>query len=714
MKFLKPGKFNWVLMTLVGLSLCFFVVEKWQLSQNRLDSLLSNYTSLKVSEINEFHHKVGAEIEGDAWNKYFFTRISKRMMKRIIKKHPQVDGIAFLDQFGSVLANTFSIDKTGLMRYTKRARKSRAYVQFISNHGFQRLYPVFSLEDTLIGYVIFRWTMAGNAMKDTLLFASLRQNKMFTIPRAAFSNEEAKNLKRSLLRLVSDSSNGSANIEVHKSSIAVHWQYWKAYGMYVALIGEESALFSLASFYALSFSVLTLLIVSFMQKPKIWEKISHERVKESLKCAINQHNDALESLKSELSDIKSAYKTSKYFTESEKVVRGTIIDDYVPAKSNEVGDDVFTIDTKQADDDSFIELKPLKREFVLIDPTDSSWRSQEVEVTEDLEREAEDLEKENTAIEKAREKAFNPEVIQLIQDIAEPRDTTDLIKKIEVFEKMYKTIEIPSYRTHLNEVYFDEVTIDEVKNVLSLLSKDLSANGVALMKYNPYLGCYETIIAAGISETIKDTLYLINEDPVVPLAPHLVSFKSYSEEEKQDKFFKKRFDDETIDFLKSIGTISLHDYFLNAFIVVFYDRDLSEKEFTDLYEIQTRKNLVQMVPALKFFFMEQAGFNINDQNVELIKELKLVTRYGKEAVDIVQMIPSETTDLETFTELSARLSGQIEPDERLIYSSPNRIVLILRTTKLSDLRAILDLHFPDFEYHVDRFPDKGKSFYLYL
>ena len=711
MKFLKLGKFNWVLMTLVGLSLCFFVVEKWQLSQNRLDSLLSNYTSLKVSEINEFHHKVGADIEGDSWNKYFFTRISKRMMKRIIKKHPQVDGIAFLDKFGSVLANTFSIDKTGLMRYTKRARKSRAYVQFISNHGFQRLYPIFSLEDTLIGYVIFRWTMAGNAMKDTLLFASLQQNKMFTIPRTAFSKKEAKDLKRSLLRLVSDSSNGSANIEVHKSSIAVHWQYWKAYGMYVALIGEESALFSLASFYALSFSVLTLLIVSFMQKPKIWEKISYEREKESLKCAINQHHDTLESLKSELSDIKSAYKKSKYFTESEKVVRGTIIDDYAPAKSNEVDDDVFTIDTKQADDDSVIELKPLKREFVLIDPIDSSWRSQEVEVAEDLE---EDLEREKTAIKKAREKAFNPEVIQLIQDIAEPRDTTDLIKKIEVFEKMYEKIKIPPYRTHLNEVYFYEVTIDKVKNVLSFLGKGLSANGVTLMKYNPYLGCYETIIAAGISETIKDTLYLINEDPVVPLAPHLVSFKSYSEEEKQDKFFKKRFDDETIDLLKSIGTISLHDYFLNAFIVVFYDRDLSEKEFTDLYEIQMRKNFVQMVPALKFFFMGQAGFNIHDQNVELIKELKLVTRYGKEAVDIVQMIPSEKTDLETFTELSARLTGQIEPDERLIYNSPNRIVLILRTTKLSDLRAILDLHFPDFEYHVDRFPDRGKSFYLYL
>ena len=711
MQFLKPGKFNWVLMTLVGLSLCFFVVEKWQLSQNRLDSLLSNYTSLKVSEINEFHHKVGADIEGDSWNKYFFTRISKRMMKRIIKKHPQVDGIAFLDKFGSVLANTFSIDRTGLMRYTKRARKSRAYVQFISNHGFQRLYPVFSLEDTLIGYVIFRWAMAGNAMKDTLLFASLRQNKMFTTPRTAFSNKEAKDLKRSLLRLVSDSSNGSANIEVNKSNIAVHWQYWKAYGMYVALIGEEPALFSLASFYALSFSVLTLLIVSFMQKPKIWKKISYEREKESLKCAINQHNDTLESLKSELSDIKSAYKKSKYFTESEKVVRGTIIDDYVPAKSNEVSDDVFTIDTKQADDDSVIELKPLKREFVLIDPIDSSWRSQEVEVAEDLE---EDLERENTAIEKAREKAFNPEVIQLIQDIAEPRDTTDLIKKIEVFEKMYEKIEIPPYRTHLNEVYFDEVTIDKVKNVLSFLGKGLSANGVALMKYNPYLGCYETIITAGISETIKNVLYLINEDPVVPLAPHLVSFKSYSEEEKQDKFFKKRFDDETIDLLKSIGTISLHDYFLNAFIVVFYDRDLSEKEFTDLYEIQMRKNFVQMVPALKFFFMKQAGFNINDQNVELIKELKLVTRYGKEAVDIVQMIPSEATDLETFTELSTRLTGQIEPDERLIYNSPNRIVLILRTTKLSDLRAILDLHFPDFEYHVDRFPNKGKSFYLYL
>ena len=78
------------------------------------------------------------------------------------------------------------------------------------------------------------------------------------------------------------------------------------------------------------------------------------------------------------------------------------------------------------------------------------------------------------------------------------------------------------------------------------------------------------------------------------------------------------------------------------------------------------------------------------------------------------MIPSEKTDLETFTELSTRLTGQIEPDERLIYNSPNRIVLILRTTKLSDLRAMLDLHFPDFEYHVDRFPDKGKSFYLYL
>ena len=711
MRFLKPGKFNWVLMTLVGLSLCFFVVEKWQLSQNRLDSLLSNYTSLKVSEINEFHHKVGADIEGDAWNKYFFTRISKRMMRRIIKRHPQVDGIAFLDKFGSVLANTFSIDKTSLMRYTKRARKSRAYVQFISNHGFQRLYPVFSLEDTLIGYIIFRWAMASNAMKDTLLFASLRQNKMFTIPRTAFSNKEAKDLKRSLLSLVSDSSNGSANIEVHKSSIAVHWQYWKSYGMYVALIGEESALFSLVSFYALSFSALTLLIVSFMQKPKIWEKISYEREKEILKGAINQHKDMLENLKSKLSDIKSAYKESKYFTGSEKVVRGTIIDDYVSAKSNEVGDDVFTVDTKQADDDSFIELKPLKREFVLIDPLDSSWRSQEVKVAEDL---TEDLERENTAIEKAREKAFNPEVMQLIQDIAEPRDTTDVIKKIEVFEKMYETIEIPPYRTYLNEVYFCKITIEEVKKVLSFLGKDLSANGVALIKYNPYLGCYETIIAAGISETIKDALYLINEDPVVPLAPHLVSFKSYSEEDKQDKFFKKRFDDETIELLKSIGTISLHDYFLNAFIVVFYDRDLSEKEFTDLYEIQTRKNLVQMVPALKFFLMEQGGFNIHDQNVELIKELKLVTRYGKEAVDIVQMIRSEKTDLETFTELSVRLTGQIESDERLIYNSPNRIVLILRTTKLSDLRATLDLHFPDFEYHVDRFPDKGKSFYLYL
>ena len=53
---------------------------------------------------------------------------------------------------------------------------------------------------------------------------------------------------------------------------------------------------------------------------------------------------------------------------------------------------------------------------------------------------------------------------------------------------------IDNYTVFLNEVYFDEVSIQEMDNILFAIGQNLKAHGLAFMKYNSYIDKLRTLM----------------------------------------------------------------------------------------------------------------------------------------------------------------------------------------------------------------------------
>ncbi len=709
---------NW-LIGLTLLSALVFYIEKYHIRPGRQQTFLNNYLSVLQANLEGFQKDTGLRIEDGDFNRYFYKgSISHRKLMRLKRKHALIEDVAILNKNGALIGQSTNLGKAfKLRKYIRRARGSRGYQQFLHSSGFFRLYPVQDEDRHIIGYILFKLKVPSAYGQNVMVLHNEGRSQLYVTESDYFSAEEKSLLLMSFDEIELDDA-GDHRFQLGENYFEAHHRFWRDGGLFLVALKREVKVTQLAGFYMLSVSSLVFLLFLIMQNPAFIHRLTHKKEQEELTGILQNQRETLDTLRTDFAAIKNAYSYGEAeLEEREKIIAGRVLEKEEAFEDEEEPDDTLysydeaAISEQLTEKDSgTIELKPLKREFIFIAPEDTSWKS-DFKTASAFD---EFTEEEKEHIDKARGKTFTPEVVELIRDISQSDEKTNLLKQLSVFETMYADVQIRSFITYLNEVYFDEVTIPEIQNLLGMIAKPLKADGMVLLNYNSYLGCYESTVLYNLDEQVHKTFYVLNDDTVVPLKKGEFVFHAVTDEQRLSPFFRKRFTDEIATNLESLYMFSLHDHYLDAFLVAFYFTDQGEviSKSVELEEIKDYLN--KMAPALKYFFMEHFTYNLSDQTTEMIKEITTITNKGHSRADVFHVYLEKLINHSDYLLLKKTLVDVLSPEERIIFNSPGLLIAMVLPENSENFYEIMQRELEVKKIEKYEFPDDGNSFYGYF
>ncbi len=321
---------------------------------------------------------------------------------------------------------------------------------------------------------------------------------------------------------------------------------------------------------------------------------------------------------------------------------------------------------------------------------------------------------EDKRIAELRERSFNPEVIHLMHSVNKPATYSSLMSRIRSIAEMSNRVTIPAWKVFLNEVYFDEITLAETKKMMAYLRELLSADALALLRFNPYIGCYHTFISDGLDSVTETNLYVLSSDQYFPLTKNEQTWHTFSPEAKHNVYLTKRFSAQTLKPLRGYYAIPLHPWHIQGYLVGFFRDDNPARPETHKLPADFHTYLKEAIPAFQYFFKEYFRQNYTDQVTEIVKELRGITGHGRKTAVLIEIHSDAAIDDQSYQRLKRSLQDVLADNERFIYNTPHRLLVILSRTAPDTIMDRLQSLLPNISILIRYFPDEGKNYYLYL
>ncbi len=287
---------------------------------------------------------------------------------------------------------------------------------------------------------------------------------------------------------------------------------------------------------------------------------------------------------------------------------------------------------------------------------------------------------------KMRERAFSNELKSLMAAMEQPPAGSagsvaadeDLAESITQFERRYHFPEIDQYLFYLNELYFDEVTDEELAQAMRVAGDAVQSHEFAILLYDAAAAAFRCGFVQGVPPELLRTLYLLPKDSIIPN-----DFPDYGYVEtpanlRKNSFFAKRFPPGFSDSLKGIHIFPLSESFLRARIL-FFDTArggaLNDPEMVST----VRAYLRQVAPALQMFFSETAEpvGNPRDLAEWAVRELRecVVLATSMQPLMVSQYVFETSLTAEQQLILVRQMTRILADGEKILVLSPSRILV---------------------------------------
>lgn len=287
---------------------------------------------------------------------------------------------------------------------------------------------------------------------------------------------------------------------------------------------------------------------------------------------------------------------------------------------------------------------------------------------------------------KMRERAFSDELRSLMATMgerpeetpAQPATEGQLAEGISRFESSYHFPEIDQYLYYLNELYFDEVTGEELSQAMRVAGDAVQSHEFAILLYDAAAAAFRCGFVQGVPAELVRTLYLLPKDSIIPNDFADYGYVEVTATLRRNSFFAKRFPPGFSENLRGIHVFALAESFLRARIL-FFDTARGGA-LGDPETITTvRSYLRQVAPALHMFFSETADTagNPHDLAEWSVRELRecMVLAAPERPLLVSQYVFENSLAVDQQLTLVREITKILTDGEKVLVLSPSRIIV---------------------------------------
>ncbi|MCS6985075.1 MAG: hypothetical protein NZM25_08135 [Leptospiraceae bacterium] len=493
-------------------------------------------------------------------------------------------------------------------------------------------------------------------------------------------SEKAKNSTPSFWQISSTSGN-----------YQILFQYWRNYAIYLMSIVPSNLYYKRPSFYFLIstlFLAFSVLIFSLVQaRNKRIEELAQKQQQ-----IISTHKESLENYRQILNQPNpyEQWQIPQPIEQAEYLfAEGQIEEVAAEEKEREV--------VYRKKEPLVIEVVATHKEFIF----------------PEIEEEAPQAVKPSEALEKLRKRAFSQELLHLFEEVSPTSPKTPFRTGLQTLQKEFETFQTKEWFRLLNNLYFDEITPQELTACLGYLKGELNADALCFLHYNPYVGCYQTMASHGFDIKTDQNLYLLEEDSVIRVnnkkdAAYKISFLH-----KKNPYFAKRFSQDFLEKLNAYLAIPLHKWQLRGYLLAFYHSQNPHLPPTELHTDFLQK-LKELLPALKTYMADTLKLNYRDQVIEFAREMRSLGALGQKRVLVLHFYLQEPIVFSQYSQIKETISGKLSENERLIFSNPNHIILLLLPSRTKEELEELERIIPQAQVVELTYPESGISYLRYF
>lgn len=704
-------KFTIAALSLVA-GVSFFIWENNIVIPQHAARTLESHNTFFTKQTTIFKAKLQDEILSGGWDRFFLINsIPENRLQMLRRKFSEIQNLAVLGKNNNILAQTFQdVQLTTFEDTLKKARKAKEPLSLLTAHGLNFIFPVYSFDGDFLGSVITQYQPARSGSEDTGLFITdTARTHIYVHPPNFLSELSAIELKKHLQNTATGNS-GSENTDLEDTGYTIAWQLNKANGFYLGIIYLTGEYYQLFSFYTMLVAIGLFVIIVVSHRP-IWEFITQQHQREALESILSEQKQTLQTLQINLDDFRDR---AMQYNEPQFSEKDITEEELSSAEQTQYAEgEIYAVDEatsrvestedKKEQSAVVIDLKKVKNEFILLNPFHFDKKQIDA-ATAGRPPEADRL----------KEKTFTHELQGLISDVSQSEDISHILTAADELEEKYQKMNIDPYTIYLNEVYFDEVTENEVIHLLSLVRNNLDGNSIAICRFDSYLGCYKTEFTENTPENFKNLFYFLKQDSYMFFDKYDVSVIATSETKKKNPFFKKRIPEQMLEGLKTIIALPLHQWHLDAFVVVFYDHINEKALIPDQVQEKVQKYLHEMAPALKFFFLDSSYHGPANQSIEILKELKEITNLAHKPADVIHLRFKKPASLKDFYLGRTSLKNLLSSQERFIFNTPMHFIILLTKTPIDKVLTTISRNLPEFQVERQHFPDDSHNYYMYI
>ncbi|MBV6492495.1 MAG: hypothetical protein LDLANPLL_00489 [Turneriella sp.] len=587
----------------------------------------------------------------------------------------------------------------------ERMRLQRNEEDFIlSEEGLLRRYTVKNSMGKPIGYIVFALRPDTKRSASALFMASFDFRVITPFSRDAFNGEEKKLIESTLKTLPKK----QETFSLRSKEYIVLRQTWFRLNAILFQVSEAAPLYTYWSIY-FSFLLFILVLVSFVRVIRAQAATNRELSERTLLNhgqALAAQSSALdilsnlekESLEKEINaNFASATVADPMDAIDEKIRRG-LANNPPPREKN-----IETI---------VIDVGKEKRAFKFMNPalTESARPSQRTHLTVKESR--------------IREKALSDELKTLMASVTSPVEGAeasqvvphDLLKALTDFEEKHRYPTIDQYLYYLNELYFDDVTQEELAEALRVAGETVQSSAFAVMLYEPANAVYKTGFSQGVPKNFKDYFYLLPKDTVLEFSNEEYAYVEFSQKLQKSSFFTKRFPAGFVQKYKGMHLFSLTENFLKARLVFFDESRGGGIESVEIVR-NVKDYLKQIAPAIKMYFIEVDAKKANAYRLEenAVRELKEALA----AADFVSPLISQYVferalslpEIETLVdEIAIRLSVR----EKVILMSPSHLIVLQEEASTNTVEEVIRSRNVEFLIKESKFGVKSRNLFTFI
>ncbi len=348
------------------------------------------------------------------------------------------------------------------------------------------------------------------------------------------------------------------------------------------------------------------------------------------------------------------------------------------------------------------------KNYLLIDPVLTEYREKAKEYSK----------MHVTSATTIRSKIFNPEVKDLIQQIAHeiPSLTKGYLEQLNHLQGIFNNLKRKTKILFLDKIYLKRPSTkklaEKLKDCLQYLAQDFHSDFCIYLNYNFFINSYEPIAEFGMVNEAWKNFYILKKDPLISIDGTQDNLLRIDKALKINPYFMKRLNQKIASEIEWIYFTTLDPSDTNVIMAFFYKKAYNESQIKK-FKKNTQDKLNNFAPLFRRMIPNNTikRLEIYDR---LILELKEMIMSGVYTLKVLHIYLTQPFSFDQFENSSNLIKDCFIESERFFYVSPMHFIVYLSSSDLDHVITKLKPIVGELKYKVYDYPAKSAILDYYL